>query len=161
MDCGCATRLSGLRSTILHNEPGHCKSFVRLEHQSLRRPTQIGFGDSLVRQFERKEEMRAYSSDLERLPNERPQLEHWPVNFDHPLRTPFPPPTSRGLAARCIQAIPAVRSIAGTNILPTIGTNPAQDNCQQSRAHRIREPAHDSIDIIQPRETRRAIVAST
>ena len=45
--------------------------------------------------------------------------------------------------------------------MPTIGTNPAQHNCQQSRAHRIREPAHDdSIDVIQPYETRRAIVAS-
>jgi len=34
---------------------------------------------SLVRQFERKEEMRAYPLDLERLPNGRPQLPYWPV----------------------------------------------------------------------------------
>ena len=63
---------------ILHNEDDEdadCKSFFGYLTTRLGSPAQTGPQRSLlVRQFERKEKVRPYPSDLERFPNGRPQL---------------------------------------------------------------------------------------
>src|ERR1035441_1563957 len=51
--------------------------FVRRDHQP-REPPRAASGLYLVRQFERKEKMEPYPSDLERFPNGRPPLKTLP-----------------------------------------------------------------------------------
>src|SRR5215813_12689983 len=75
---------SGPRMTILHSEGGHCKRFLGEPDHQPREPPRRAFGGlSLVRQLERKKEMRPCPSDLERFVQRTTLMKDWPVFNDY------------------------------------------------------------------------------
>jgi hypothetical protein len=67
-----------------------CKSFCETQRPTSGGPAPMELRLSVVREFDRKEEMRAWPSDVRCFVQQTTSNQYWPVDFDHSEVKPLP-----------------------------------------------------------------------